>query len=260
MSSINFVMVRANTPCPDKKGATRFFHNNFYKCALIFIIFGTRLCKWILIILLNLLCYLSYTSLAGWHNVDISDITWCMWNSHVAIEKNSRVRPPRDVATQFVRFESGAYSIWGILQERVYCLWIHDVKELKECLPREWKLLDHSIIVAVIAQWRTHLSACVRVNGGYFQHIFWTYVFLMCFVHFIDTGFCKSDRHEHVQSANIAWNVVTFMSETFTRYGSNVWQEILAPSTLAFSCEVVDENYENLSIFVKVTSKKPLYL
>ena len=49
------------------------------------------------------------------------------------------------------------------------------------------------------------------------------------------------------------------MSETFTRYGSNianVWQEIFTPMTLAFSCEVVHENYENPSIFVKVTAKK----
>jgi len=37
---------------------------------------------------------------------------------------------------------------------------------------------------------------------------------------------------------------VTFVSETFTWYGSNimnVWQEILTPMTLAFSCEVVHE-------------------
>jgi len=37
---------------------------------------------------------------------------------------------------------------------------------------------------------------------------------------------------------------VTFVSDTFTRYGSNitnVWQEILTPVTLAFSCEVVPE-------------------
>ena len=49
------------------------------------------------------------------------------------------------------------------------------------------------------------------------------------------------------------------MSETFTRYGSiitNVWQEIFVPMTLAFSCEVVHENYENPSIFVKVTAKR----
>jgi len=37
---------------------------------------------------------------------------------------------------------------------------------------------------------------------------------------------------------------VTFVSDIFTRYGSNiknVWQEILTPMTLAFSGEVVHE-------------------
>jgi len=38
------------------------------------------------------------------------------------------------------------YSIWGILQERVYRSRIHDVKELKERLLSEWRLLDHTII------------------------------------------------------------------------------------------------------------------
>jgi len=46
------------------------------------------------------------------------------------------------------------YNIWGILQERVYCSRIHGVKELKERLLREWRLLDHTIITAAIAQWR----------------------------------------------------------------------------------------------------------
>jgi len=48
----------------------------------------------------------------------------------------------------------------------------------------------------------------------------------------------------NMQSANIGVKCVTFVSDTFTRYGSNitnVWQEILTPVTLAFSCEVVPE-------------------
>ena len=65
-----------------------------------------------------------------------------------------------------------------------------------------------------------------------------------CFVCFIDTGFCKCDRYKHVQSANIGVKCVTFVYETFTRYGSNitnVWEEIFTQMTLAFSCEVVHE-------------------
>jgi len=42
------------------------------------------------------------------------------------------------------------------------------VKELKERLLREWRLLDHTVISAAIARWRSHLNACVRVNGGHF--------------------------------------------------------------------------------------------
>jgi len=76
------------------------------------------------------------------------------------------------------------------------------VKELKERLRREWRLLDHSIIAAVIAQWHSHLSACVYVNGGH-EHKFRTYDFLVYFVHFVDTGFREFDRYKHVQSANI---------------------------------------------------------
>jgi len=35
----------------------------------------------------------------------------------------------------------------------------------------EWRKLDHSIVVAVISQWRRRLSACVRAHGGHFEHI-----------------------------------------------------------------------------------------
>ena len=61
------------------------------------------------------------------------------------------------------------YSIWVMLLERVYPLSrIHDVKKFKERLLREWRLLDHTVIVAAIAQWHSRLNACIRVNGGHF--------------------------------------------------------------------------------------------
>jgi len=101
------------------------------------------------------------------------------------------------------------YSIWGMLQERVYCSWIHGVKELKEHLPRTggcWTM--HTVIAAVIAQWHSHLNACVRVNGGHFEDKFWATDFLLCFVCFVDTGCRKCDRYKHVKSANIVLNVL----------------------------------------------------
>ena len=128
----------------------------------------------------------------------------CTWHCHHAAERDSRVYPSRDVTTQFVRFESGGLQHLGILQERVCRSQIHDVEELKERLLREWRLLDmHTIIAAAIAQWRSHLNACVRMNGGHFQHKFWGSDFLLWFVCFIDTGFRKCDRYKHVQSANV---------------------------------------------------------
>jgi len=64
------------------------------------------------------------------------------------------------------------YSIWGMLQERVYRSQIHDVQELKERLLSELRLLDHTIITAAIAQWCSRLNACVQVNGRKFEHKF----------------------------------------------------------------------------------------
>jgi len=56
---------------------------------------------------------------------------------------------------------------------------------------------------------------------------------------------------------------VTFMSETFTRYGSNitnVWQEIFTPVLWHSLMKLCTKNYENPSTFVKVTAKKSVAL
>ena len=76
-----------------------------------------------------------------------------------------RVYPSRDVATNLPDLNPVDYSIWGILQDKVYRSRIHDAKELKERLLREWMLLDHTVIAAAIAQWRSHFNARIRVNG-----------------------------------------------------------------------------------------------
>ena len=82
----------------------------------------------------------------------------------------------------------------------------------------------HTVIAAAIAQWHSRLNACVRVNSGHFELKFRASNFLPCFVCFVDTGIPKCDRqaYKHVQSANIGVKCVTFVSETFTRYGSNI--------------------------------------
>ena len=80
-------------------------------------------------------------------------------------KETPRVYPSRDVDVQFVRFESGGLS--GVC-ERVYRSQIHDVKYLKERLLREWRLLDHTIIAAAIAKWRSRLNAN-GVGPAYFK-------------------------------------------------------------------------------------------
>ena len=173
----------------------------------------------------------------------------CTWHCHHAAERDARVYLFRDVATQFARFESGGLQHLGYASREGLLL--------AERLLREWRLPDHAHrhrgSDCAVAYRYSRLNACVRVNGGHCEHKFWASDFLLCFVCFGDTGFCKCDRYKHVQSANIAVKCVTFVSDNFTRYGSNitnVWQDIFSPMTLAFSCEVVHEK------FVKVTAKK----
>jgi len=146
---------------------------------------------------------------------------WRHWNHavHVTLSPCCRERrqefiPPGMWPSNSPDLNPLDYSIWGILQERVYRSRIYDVKELKERLLREWRLLDQTIIAAAIAQWRSRLNACVRVNVGHFEHNFWACDFLLCFVCFVDTGFRKCDRW-HVQSAIISWP--TFVSYLSTQ-------------------------------------------
>jgi len=100
------------------KRCHRFFHYNFYKYIRIFMIFGTQLCKWILIILVNLLRCVPSTSLTWWRNVDVTEIT--PFTVHRARDivtmlqrETPRVYSSGDVAIQFARFESGGLQHLG---------------------------------------------------------------------------------------------------------------------------------------------------
>ena len=53
------------------------------------------------------------------------------------------------------------YSVWSVLQEKVYRSKIADIDELKTCLVNEWAQFDQLIIDATISLWRRRLSACV---------------------------------------------------------------------------------------------------
>jgi len=62
------------------------------------------------------------------------------------------------------------YSVWSVLQEKVYRSKIADIDELKTRLVNEWAQFNQSITDAAISQWRRRLSACVRACGAHFEH------------------------------------------------------------------------------------------
>ena len=62
------------------------------------------------------------------------------------------------------------YKVWSVLQERVYQTRIRDVSHLKERLVEEWDKFDQSIVDRAVKQWRLRLKACVRADGGHFEH------------------------------------------------------------------------------------------
>ena len=100
-------------------------------------IFGTQFCKWIWTILVNLLCCVPCTSLTWWRNVDVTEIMRFTL-SPCCRERCQEFIPPEMWPPNSPDLNRVDYSIWGILQERVYRSRIHDVKESKERLLREW--------------------------------------------------------------------------------------------------------------------------
>src|ERR1700759_4237175 len=71
--------------------------------------------------------------------------------------KNCRFHLTNTVATQQSRPQSIDYKIWGVLQERVYRVRIHDVDHLKRRLVEEWAQFEQTIIDDIIKQWRQRL-------------------------------------------------------------------------------------------------------
>jgi len=66
------------------------------------------------------------------------------------------------------------YSVWSILQEKVYKTRNTDLGYLRHRvrMRTEWAKLYHAIIAAAVRQWRRRLSACVRTGGGHFEHCY----------------------------------------------------------------------------------------
>ena len=49
---------------------------------------------------------------------------------------------------------------------------ITDLDDLKHHIRTEWAKLDHAVIALAVRQWRRRLSACVKADGGHFEHCF----------------------------------------------------------------------------------------
>jgi len=54
------------------------------------------------------------------------------------------------------------YSVWGILQKKVYKTRMTDLDDLKHRIRTEWTKLDHAVIAAAVDRWRCHASLSVR--------------------------------------------------------------------------------------------------
>ena len=62
------------------------------------------------------------------------------------------------------------YKIWGVMQEKIYKTKIRDIEELRERIINAWEEFDQLVIDAAIGKWRTRLEACVKAEGGHFEH------------------------------------------------------------------------------------------
>ena len=62
------------------------------------------------------------------------------------------------------------YSVWSVMQQRVYHSRVKDVDELREHLISVWCELDQSVVKHAIDEWRIRPLACIDAEGGHFEH------------------------------------------------------------------------------------------
>ena len=58
----------------------------------------------------------------------------------------------------------------SVMQEKVYKQHVKDSGELRERIITAWDELDQHIINNAVAQWHSHLHACVKALDEYFKH------------------------------------------------------------------------------------------
>ena len=62
------------------------------------------------------------------------------------------------------------YSIWSVMEQRVYQNRIQNTDELRQRLLSVWNDLEQHLIDTAIDQWRRRLATCVREKGSHFEH------------------------------------------------------------------------------------------
>ena len=77
-------------------------------------------------------------------------------------KENSEFIPPLLWPPNVLHLNPLDYSVWGILQDKVYETRMTALDDLKHHIRTEWAKLDHAVIAASVHQWRRRLSGCVR--------------------------------------------------------------------------------------------------
>jgi len=110
----------------------------------------------------------------------------CLRYRGVPGKKNARVHFAASVwPPNSPHLNPADYSVWSILQEKVYKTRITDLDDLKHRIRirTEWAKLYHAIIAAAVRQWRRRLSACVDQGGR------WSFRALLLI---LTLGFCDN--------------------------------------------------------------------
>ena len=63
------------------------------------------------------------------------------------------------------------YRVWGMLQQRVYRVPIRNTDELRKSLVATWAEFQQTEVDYAVDQWRKRLKACIRAEGGHFEHL-----------------------------------------------------------------------------------------
>ena len=63
------------------------------------------------------------------------------------------------------------YHVWGMLQQRVCRVAVRDTDELWKRLVATWAEFQQSVVDYAVDLWRKRLEACIRAEGGHFEHL-----------------------------------------------------------------------------------------